>query len=125
MIFCRAIEDNVRATCSDLVAECVVVGNGRPSPALFVEPTSGEIDYAKLKNDILWKTQEFHSRRYLHEQITNADMIIVVDRGTLPRTAVRFLDCLLGRASHSDCIFDTRRRVTSDAGQLKWHSRSN
>ncbi|KAF8485538.1 hypothetical protein JB92DRAFT_2836839 [Gautieria morchelliformis] len=33
----RAIEDNVYTTCADIVANCVVVGNGRPYPALFVE----------------------------------------------------------------------------------------
>jgi hypothetical protein len=33
----RSIEDNVRATCGELVFECIVVGNGRSSPALFVE----------------------------------------------------------------------------------------
>ncbi len=30
----KAIEDNLRATCADLVDECIVVGTGRPSPRL-------------------------------------------------------------------------------------------
>jgi hypothetical protein len=85
---CRAIEDNIRATCGDLIQECIVVGTGRPSPALFVEPTPG-VDHGKLKRDIIRKTRQFHSRRYLHEQITNPNLIIVVPSGSLPRTATK------------------------------------
>lgn len=84
----KAIEDNIRATCGDLIQECIVVGTGRPSPALFVEPTSG-VDHGKLKRDIIRKTRQFHSRRYLHEQITNPNLIIVVPSGSLPRTATK------------------------------------
>ncbi|OSX67394.1 hypothetical protein POSPLADRAFT_1127795 [Postia placenta MAD-698-R-SB12] len=84
----KAIEENVRATCADLVAECVVVGNGRPSPALFVEP-KGDIDGDKLRKDIIRRTRHFHSRRYLHERIVSSDYIIVVARNTLPRTATK------------------------------------
>jgi len=87
-LFCRAIEDNVRATCSDLVTECVVVGNGRPSPALFIE-TNSDIPLPKLKREILRRTRQFHSRRYLHERITSADVIVIVGKGTLPRTATK------------------------------------
>ncbi|KAH9969012.1 hypothetical protein BC827DRAFT_1152099 [Russula dissimulans] len=84
----KAIEDNVRATCSDLVTECVVVGNGRPSPALFIE-TNSDMPLPKLKREILRRTRQFHSRRYLHERITSADMIVIVGKGTLPRTATK------------------------------------
>ncbi|KAJ7597639.1 hypothetical protein C8J56DRAFT_325130 [Mycena floridula] len=84
----KSIEDNVRAMCGDLIAECVVVGSGRPSPALFVE-CALEMDSEKLKKEIIRKTRQFHSRRYLHERITSKDMIIVVERGTLPRTATK------------------------------------
>lgn len=84
----RAIEDNVRATCGDLILECIVVGTGRPSPALFVEPTPG-VDHDKLQREILRKTQPFHSRRYLHERITRKELIIIVDPKTLPRTATK------------------------------------
>jgi len=84
----RAIEDNVRTTCGDLVTECVVVGNGRPSPALFIE-TSSDMPQPKLKREILRRTRQFHSRRYLHERITSADMILIVEKGSLPRTATK------------------------------------
>ncbi|KAH9937144.1 acetyl-CoA synthetase-like protein [Fomitopsis serialis] len=84
----RAIEDNVRATCGDLVAECVVVGYGKPSPALFVEP-KGEIEGEKLRKDIIRRTRHFHSRRYMHERIVDPKFVVVVPKGTLPRTATK------------------------------------
>ncbi|KAK0465197.1 uncharacterized protein EV420DRAFT_1262611 [Desarmillaria tabescens] len=84
----KAIEDNVRATCAGLVSDCIVVGTGRPSPVLFVEP-AGDIDSSRLKKEIIRKTRHFHSRRYLHERISSPNMIIVVPRQTLPRTATK------------------------------------
>ncbi|KAI8972831.1 acetyl-CoA synthetase-like protein [Trametes punicea] len=86
----RAIEENVRQTCGELINECIVVGNGRPSPALFVEPAQGvQMDEARLRREIIRRTRHFHSRRYLHERITSAKMVVVVPRGTLPRTATK------------------------------------
>ncbi|KAI0080254.1 acetyl-CoA synthetase-like protein [Panus rudis PR-1116 ss-1] len=82
----KAIEDHVRTTCGDLIADCIVVGNGRPSPALFVEPKAGT-DEDKLKKEIIRRTRHFHSRRYLHERITSPKFIIVAPAGSLPRTA--------------------------------------
>jgi len=84
----KSIEDNVRATCGDLVTECIVVGNGRPSPALFIE-TNSEMPHPKLKREILRRTRQFHSRRYLHERITLSDMIVIVEKKSLPRTATK------------------------------------
>ncbi|TFY61926.1 hypothetical protein EVJ58_g4190 [Rhodofomes roseus] len=84
----RAIEDNVRTMCGDLVAECVVVGYGRPSPALFVEPKV-EIEGGKLRKDIIRRTRHFHSRRYMHERIVDPKFVVVVPKGTLPRTATK------------------------------------
>lgn len=84
----RAIEDNVRATCGDLVDQCIVVGSGRPSPALFIEPKV-DMDHEQLKKEIIRRTRQFHSRRYLHERITSTDLIIVVDPMSLPRTATK------------------------------------
>jgi acyl-coenzyme A synthetase/AMP-(fatty) acid ligase len=84
----KAIEDNVRATCGDLVTECVVVGNGRPSPSLFIE-TNSDMPQLKLKREVLRRTRQFHSRRYLHERITSVDMVVIVEKGSLPRTATK------------------------------------
>ncbi|KAG6911882.1 hypothetical protein DXG01_000129 [Tephrocybe rancida] len=84
----KAIEDNVRATCGKLIAECVVVGSGRPSPVMFIEPAV-DMDHNKLKKDIIRKTRHFHERRYLHERITSANMIVIVAPQTLPRTTTK------------------------------------
>ena len=70
------------------MAACIVVGNGRPSPALFVEP-KGDFDADKLKGDIIRRTRHFHSRRYVHERIVSAAFVLVVPAGTLPRTATK------------------------------------
>ncbi|RDB17511.1 hypothetical protein Hypma_001208 [Hypsizygus marmoreus] len=84
----KAIEDNAFAMCGNLIDVCVVVGSGRPSPVMFVEPAV-DMDHEKLKKEIIRKTRHFHSRRYLHERITLADMIIVVPKHSLPRTATK------------------------------------
>jgi acyl-coenzyme A synthetase/AMP-(fatty) acid ligase len=84
----KAIEDNTRAMCGNLIAECIVVGTGRPSPIMFIEPAI-DIDQNKLKKEIIRKTRHFHSRRYLHERIISSDMIVIVPRQTLPRTSTK------------------------------------
>ncbi|EGN97003.1 hypothetical protein SERLA73DRAFT_111801 [Serpula lacrymans var. lacrymans S7.3] len=84
----KAIEDNVRSTCANLIEECIVVGTGRPSPVLFIEPARG-VDHNWLKREIIRKTRPFHSRRYLHERITSPNFIVVVPSKSLPRTATK------------------------------------
>jgi hypothetical protein len=84
----RAIEENVLRVCGDLVDSCIVVGTGRPSPALFVE-TASNINSEHLKRTILDRIQPFHSRLYLHERITSTSLIIVVPPSSLPRTATK------------------------------------
>lgn len=84
----KAIEDNARAMCGDLISECIVVGNARPSPVLFVE-TNSTLPQEKVKKEIIRKTRQFHARRYLHERITSPNMVVVVPCGTLPRTATK------------------------------------
>ena len=84
----RAIEDNTRLMCGNMISECVVVGTGRPSPVIFIEPAV-DMDENKLKKEIIRKTRHFNSRRYFHERITSPDMIVVVPPHTLPRTATK------------------------------------
>lgn len=86
----RSIEENVRATCADLVEECIVVGTGRPSPSLFVEPKT-DMPHDQLRKEIVRRTRQFHSRRYMHERITSTEFVMVVDRKSLPRTAVSYI----------------------------------
>ncbi|KAJ7038080.1 hypothetical protein C8F04DRAFT_1325965 [Mycena alexandri] len=84
----KSIEDHTRMVCGSLIGECIVVGSGRPSPVLFVEPNT-DMDPEKLKKDIIRKTRQFHSRRYLHERITSTSRIVVVPAKTLPRTLTK------------------------------------
>lgn len=84
----QSIEENVRKTCGQLVEQCIVVGNGRSSPTLFVEPAVN-MDHSKLKKDIIRRTRQFHSRRYIHERITSPDFIVIVPSNSLPRTATK------------------------------------
>ncbi|KAJ7786433.1 hypothetical protein B0H16DRAFT_1657735 [Mycena metata] len=84
----KSIEDHTRMVCGSLIGECIVVGSGRPSPVLFVEPNT-DMDPEKLKKEIIRKTRQFHSRRYLHERITSASRIVVVPAKTLPRTLTK------------------------------------
>ncbi|GLB44400.1 putative amp- ligase [Lyophyllum shimeji] len=84
----KAIEDNALAMCGNLIAQCVVVGSGRPSPVMFIEPRS-DVDPEKVKKEVIRKTRHFHSRRYLHERISHTDMIVVVAPQSLPRTATK------------------------------------
>ncbi|KAF9072022.1 hypothetical protein BDP27DRAFT_1321320, partial [Rhodocollybia butyracea] len=90
----KAIEDNARSLCGDIISDCVVVGNGRPSPVLVVEacspPSHCNVSFtlheSELKTEIYHRIKPFHAARYLHERITSPEMIFVVPLGTLPRT---------------------------------------
>ncbi|KAJ7492516.1 hypothetical protein FB451DRAFT_1218614 [Mycena latifolia] len=84
----KSIEDNARMMCGSLIGECIVVGSGRPSPVLFVEPNT-DMEPEKLRKEIIRKTRQFHSRRYLHERITTTSHIVIVPPKTLPRTLTK------------------------------------
>ena len=47
------------------------------------------MDSEKLKKEIVRRTRQFHSRRFIHERITSTKYVVVVERGTLPRTATK------------------------------------
>ena len=47
------------------------------------------MDAEKLKKEIIRRTRQFHTRRYIHERITTTKHVVVVERGTLPRTATK------------------------------------
>ncbi|KAM0420436.1 hypothetical protein ACHAPT_011728 [Fusarium lateritium] len=95
-----SIEANAMETCGDdLVDAVVVVGAGRPSPAMVIELREGasmgpeeqdsEVRLWRVKNEILFRINPFHKRRYMHERIDDARFILIVPRGTLPRTATK------------------------------------
>ena len=43
----------------------------------------------ELEKEIIERTKPFHSRRFMHERITSTKYVVVVERGTLPRTATK------------------------------------
>lgn len=89
----RAIENNAMEMCGkDLIGVAVVVGAGRPSPVLIVEPKHNMTDpagFVELKEEILRRIRPFHERRYVHERILDVGFIMVVPKGLLPRTATK------------------------------------
>ncbi|KAL0565763.1 hypothetical protein V5O48_016256 [Marasmius crinis-equi] len=92
----KAIEDNLRRTCGDLILECVAVGYGRPSPALLIEPSKGEnSDNAtadtiqELRQKIFDRIQPFNRLFREHERIVSPDLILIVPRDSLPRTVTK------------------------------------
>ncbi|KAF5565365.1 4-hydroxybenzoate benzoate ligase [Fusarium napiforme] len=78
---------------ADLISAVSVIGYGRPSPAIIVEPKNDEIlqlgddNLAKFKEEVLYRISPFHERKYLHERIDDPRLVFVVPQGTLPRTA--------------------------------------
>ena len=47
------------------------------------------MDDARAQREIIRKIRHFHARRYLHERIVSAKMVVIVPRGSLPRTATK------------------------------------
>ncbi|KAL0576084.1 hypothetical protein V5O48_005883 [Marasmius crinis-equi] len=92
----KAIEDSVRRTCSDLISDCIVVGYGRPSPTLFIEPATaleGGVqameENENLKQMIFERIRPFNSLFRTNERIASPTLILVVPRNTLPRTETK------------------------------------
>ncbi|RKK12300.1 hypothetical protein BFJ66_g12925 [Fusarium oxysporum f. sp. cepae] len=89
-----SLETEAMQVCeADLISAVSVIGSGRPSPAIIVEPKnddilkSGDNSLTKFKEEILRRISPFHARKYLHERIENPRLVFVVPQGTLPRTA--------------------------------------
>lgn len=84
-----AIEESVRSKCGDLISECVVVGNSRPSPSLFVERRTEDVDDEGLKREIVARMSQFFSTMFPYEQIVSTRYVFVVPAGSLPRTSTK------------------------------------
>ncbi|KAI8976643.1 acetyl-CoA synthetase-like protein [Trametes punicea] len=85
----KSIEDNVRKTCADLVHDAVVVGSGRTAACLVVESARdglSEEQRREVARTISARTADFNKRLFPHERIEDPKRILVVDKGTLPRT---------------------------------------
>ena len=86
----RSIENDIRASCGELIFDCVIIGNGRIRPTLFVEASERcPMDFEKLKEEILERMQGFNHRYYVHERVTSTKHVVVVEHGTLPRTPLK------------------------------------
>ncbi|KAL1946347.1 hypothetical protein VTO73DRAFT_15474 [Trametes versicolor] len=89
--FCdtKTIEDAVRALGAGLIHDAVVVGDGRNLAGLVVEAAEGPLDEAKrqeLAQEIVKRATEFNRGLFPHERIEDPERIIVVEKGSLPRT---------------------------------------
>ncbi|CAI6097278.1 unnamed protein product [Clonostachys chloroleuca] len=83
-----AIEQNIMEKCAfDIIDRVVVVGSGRPSPAVLVEPTAEQADPLSISKEILRRITPFHERRYMHERIDHARYVIILPHGSLSKTA--------------------------------------
>ncbi|CAE6513284.1 unnamed protein product [Rhizoctonia solani] len=89
----RAIEEKVYELCGDLLKECIVVGDLRPSPALFITIDRSHHNIAKiadaddtLKESILERLKDFTASQCVHEQVTDKRLVFVVNQDALPRT---------------------------------------
>ncbi|KAF4435948.1 hypothetical protein F53441_13376 [Fusarium austroafricanum] len=77
---------------ADLISAVSIIGTGRPSPSMVVEPKNydtlqiSEKKMSDFKKEIVRRIEPFHKRKYLHERITEPRFIFVVPQGTLPRT---------------------------------------
>ena len=71
--------------------DAVVVGNGRRWPCLIVESaTDGLTPEQKsgVSQTIVERTTDFYKNLFPHEVIQDPRRVLVVDKGTLPRTKV-------------------------------------
>ncbi|KAG5661859.1 hypothetical protein KAF25_004098 [Fusarium avenaceum] len=89
-----SLESETMQVCErDLISAVSVIGSGRPTPAMVVEPknddilSSGAEKLLEFKMQIVGRIAPFHKRKYLHERIDHARLVFVVPQGTLPRTA--------------------------------------
>ncbi|KAJ4257984.1 hypothetical protein NW762_008121 [Fusarium torreyae] len=86
----------VRTCAADLISVVVVIGEGRPSPAMIVElkddtsAHSGDTEHRSVAvTNIFHRMAPFFKRRYMHERIGDKRLILVAPSGTLPRTVTK------------------------------------
>ncbi|CDO77060.1 hypothetical protein BN946_scf184473.g4 [Trametes cinnabarina] len=89
--FCdtKTMEDIVRKACPDIVHDVVVVGSGRAFPCLIVEsPDEGLTDDKRkeVAEQVIKRTADLLLGLFPHEQIQDPRRVVVVEKGSLPRT---------------------------------------
>lgn len=103
-LYFRYLEERVAFLCHDLISILVVVGQGRPSPALLVEPLAGSPDnieinghgQTSLRSLIASRLKPLTSSKdgstlYPHERI-KPEYIVVLPKGSLPVSSVSSMD---------------------------------
>ncbi|GJJ09100.1 hypothetical protein Clacol_003322 [Clathrus columnatus] len=87
----RYIEDQIRYLCHDIISIFTVVGEGRPSPALLVEPPETNTNTSTLHETLSKRLESLNSAKvvsYAHERL-KPQYIIVVPKGSLPISPVK------------------------------------
>ncbi|KAF8516435.1 acetyl-CoA synthetase-like protein [Hysterangium stoloniferum] len=82
----KTIEEYTNTQCSDVITDCIVVGNWRIFAALIVEADLSNLGEAKVKAEVAIRIAGLNEMVYPHERIKST-RIFVVETGTLPRTA--------------------------------------
>ncbi|KAI0764534.1 acetyl-CoA synthetase-like protein [Trametes elegans] len=85
----KSMENLVQRACSDLVHNVVVVGTRRPLPALIVESTENTPDEEAqrvLAKEVVRRIKDHMHTFYPHERIEDPRKVLVVGKGSLPRT---------------------------------------
>lgn len=87
----RTAEDNVRKACADIIHDAVMVGTGRTLPAFVVEvdskgtPLSAD-QKASIAQTVVERIADYNKRVFGHERVDDPKRVLVVEKGTLPRT---------------------------------------
>ncbi|GJJ09093.1 hypothetical protein Clacol_003315 [Clathrus columnatus] len=80
------IEDRIRYLCHNIITTFTVIGQGRPSPALLVEPLEPNTNTSTLREMLSSRLESLNSPNIVsleHERL-KPEYIIVVPKGSLP-----------------------------------------
>lgn len=84
----RSIEAHVLRTCAHAVSDCVVVGSGRPYPALVIELAHGLDKSDQIRHQIA-RDMRLEQAGFLPHETIGADFILLAVAGSLPRTLTK------------------------------------
>ena len=82
-----------------------MVGTGRRWPCLIVESAAGGLtpeQKSAVSETIVERTADFYKNLFPHEKIQDPKRILVVEKGTLPRTTVSALALYVFHLAHAD-----------------------
>ncbi|GJJ09119.1 hypothetical protein Clacol_003341 [Clathrus columnatus] len=82
----KYLEDRIAYLCHDLISTFAVLGQGRPSPALLIEPLDSNSNTTTLHKTLSTRLESLNSSEtsiYSHERI-KSEYIIILPKGSLP-----------------------------------------